>query len=1569
MYTEASKLRPNEQYPKDKLAKIDGLMNAVADQEALKKKYNEVIAAGDVFFSSDDFTQAKVKYEEALVIESSSSYAKGRIAICTKAIEKAVAEKELLDKITQLLTDADASMTQKEWRNAIDLYKEVIVLDGTNAVAKAKMQIAEEELVREGELAQKEESYNLLVKEGDLFVQASDFDKALEKFKEAKIVKNTPEIQSKITETQSKLEELANVAAAEADEKAKEEKYLALIKEADLAFNEKDWSVAKIKFNEAVLVKSTESYPKQKLLEIEKAIAEELAADELAAVENVKNEQYNSLISEADALFDTADWENAKTKYRAASVIDISKTYPVERIDLIDIKISEELAAQQKNEADKEKLEQYNGAISSADEAFNSSDWSTAKTKYQEAKIIDPNQNYPTEQILLIEKKIQEELAQQQENLESKERNDKFQSLIGEADLMFDAKDWDSAIKKYQEAIKVDQSKTYPSEQISKIDALVQEEELKFETERLEKEKEDKYNAMITVADDLFKQEKWETAIKKYQEALLIDGTQSYPSERIVLSEEKLNAMQSQAEQDAAEAKKQANIQQKVSEGESLLGQQKWDGAKVKFEEVLILDSNNQTAIDKINEINTQLSAIRSQEEQDAQFESLKEQGVLLMSQGKLNEAKDNLNRALEIKADNSINKKIIEIDQLLAAETASQNENNAYSSLLDQASKKEISSDYKGAIELLKEASSLRPDEAFPKQRVADLEDLIKKEKEADNTNEKYAQAMSVGDDLMKRKDYLGAIREYNRALVFKPNEQEPVDKAVEAERLEKTKDSDVNSQYEKIINVAQKKIDAAEYDRAIELLERAQKLRSGDDRPKKMLELIELIQKKETDYISLMDKGNDLVSRKDYQAAINEFEKAKTIQPTATEPDDRILELKKLLAESESESQKEELYLEYMSKGEKLKNEKSYAKSLAQFSNALSVKEGDVNALNRIDEINQVLEELATKEAGDLISKNKFDVIIRNADEKFGVANYIDAKRKYEEALKIYPSNTYAKSQIEECVRQERIVSLQQAEKEYQKIINAGDKYFELANYSKSKEYYERAISVRSNDVYPKERLSEIYSILNPAQEESPDLKDLGDPFDNSIMDGSFILAQAEEERKALKKIRIQEEQNLIHTSEEAASIEKTKKHYETSNEIYEVYRGVSAESGERELSQHDLDEALRKAKLEVDRQVAENKEMEHNENVTDQTVLNTVTKESALDYGEKEEVYQENSDIMKTYNRNHENSNVENVMNDYNANLEANSDISKKKEKLDDGFKEQYDRRIEAANEVDGVQKRAAEAHSQAAQERADKVSGNQGELDGIQITAEREANEQTAHAHDNNEVLKKSQEEFAKAHENESIEAVDKYRENKEIINEKVKQNSDVDDKAKEAHAKKVEYVKGINKKAQIDNVDAHAGDYEERLAAKKKIDNAHTNIETKTAESGEKVKENATSMSEINKTHHAKESAKNIGEKEKHQSNQEALNKIEETPIKSVKVANSLGEEYPEGVSQESFTRSDSNGLVKTFITRRVVVIEGHADVYVRTQTTHGITYSKNGKPSLQSVWNKETQGPHLERHF
>ena len=104
-----------------------------------------------------------------------------------------------------------------------------------------------------------------------------------------------------------------------------------------------------------------------------------------------------------------------------------------------------------------------------------------------------------------------------------------------------------------------------------------------------------------------------------------------------------------------------------------------------------------------------------------------------------------------------------------------------------------------------------------------------------------------------------------------------------------------------------------------------------------------------------------------------------------------------------------------------------------------------------------------------------------------------------------------------------------------------------------------------------------------------------------------------------------------------------------------------------------------------------------------------------------------------------------------------------------------------------------------------------------------------------------------------------------------------------------------------------------------------------------------------------------------------QKNLEARKLVENVANREVvyadKVANEIGGNYPEGVSQETFQKNGNDGLPVAFITRRIVVKNGHGEVYVRTQTLHAITYSKNGDPSSEYIWQKETSDAKLTRNF
>ena len=81
-----------------------------------------------------------------------------------------------------------------------------------------------------------------------------------------------------------------------------------------------------------------------------------------------------------------------------------------------------------------------------------------------------------------------------------------------------------------------------------------------------------------------------------------------------------------------------------------------------------------------------------------------------------------------------------------------------------------------------------------------------------------------------------------------------------------------------------------------------------------------------------------------------------------------------------------------------------------------------------------------------------------------------------------------------------------------------------------------------------------------------------------------------------------------------------------------------------------------------------------------------------------------------------------------------------------------------------------------------------------------------------------------------------------------------------------------------------------------------------------------------------------------------------------------KVKNSIGMEFPEGVTEEQFSQSGSDGTIHTIITRRIVVIDGHGDVYIRTQRDGMETFKKNEQSITKYTWQKETQSSKLVRH-
>jgi hypothetical protein len=210
---------------------------------------------------------------------------------------------------------------------------------------------------------------------------------------------------------------------------------------------------------------------------------------------------------------------------------------------------------------------------------------------------------------------------------------------------------------------------------------------------------------------------------------------------------------------------------------------------------------------------------------------------------------------------------------------------------------------------------------------------------------------------------------------------------------------------------------------------------------------------------------------------------------------------------------------------------------------------------------------------------------------------------------------------------------------------------------------------------------------------------------------------------------------------------------------------------------------------------------------------------------------------------------------------------------------------------------------------------------------------------------------------------------KYQSNKSVIDGKGSVVSEAESEAKENLSQNNMGVKLLDKKANTTASELNLSDDEERLATRKKVEIISGDIEQNSkASEGEQAKFSE-KVDDVTKAVEAGNIGLEEANKNKNLSNQEKLTEAETKKPEKIKLANSLGQEYPEGVSQESFTQNDSKGLMTAIITRRIVVIEGRGDVYVRTQTLQAITYTKNGQPITETVWQRETQGPHLKKNY
>ena len=822
---------------------------------------------------------------------------------------------------------------------------------------------------------------------------------------------------------------------------------------------------------------------------------EEAAKNQQASVAAVEG-HYKEVIAKADAAFGKKEYATAKAGYQDALTIKRGEPYPLGKINEID-KLLADASKNAQLEAD------YKAAIVKADQAFGAKNYEFAKNNYTDALKLKPAENYPKSKLDEIAKL----LANESKN---KELDAKYTAALAAGDKAFAAKTYDAAKASYTEALGLKSGEKYPKTQLNEIERLINEQNNKNKTaaELLEK-----YKATIAKADKQFSGKDFNNAKSTYKEASGLQPMESYPKDKIAEIDKLLAEI---ANKDAADKELNTRYQAAVAKADKAFSGKDYVGAKSSYNEALSIKNAEQYPKDKLSEIDKLLGALASKEaaekdrlakeaELNAKYTAAITAGDRAMGTKDYTGAKTSYTQALTLKTNEKYPKtKLEEIDKLIA----SAGELDAkYKAAIAKGDAALGGKAYEDAKKAYKDALSYKAQEQYPKDKLAEIDNLLAKEAGAKELDQKYQAIISKADKALSGKDYAAAKSGYNEALAVKPAEMYPKARLAEIDKLtadlakanadkeRMAKEKEINDRYLVIVAKADKAMDNKDFTTAKASYNEALGVKANEQYPKvKLLEIDKLMadmaskEAAEKDrlakekalsekYTAALAKADGAFTAKDYVNSKNAYVEASSYKPGEKYPKERIQAIDALLAANAKEL--EQKYKTALAKADAAYNAKDYANAKSGYLEASGIKSTETYPKDQISKIEVLLAE-ANKEKE---LKAKYTAAISKGDAAMLKKDYETALTGFKEAQSLKPAEPYPNNKISEIkVLMDELARSKEKEKQYVAVIAKADKLFESKDYKNAKTAYLDASLLKPSESYPKDKTREIDNILNP-------------------------------------------------------------------------------------------------------------------------------------------------------------------------------------------------------------------------------------------------------------------------------------------------------------------------------------------------------------------------------------------------------------------------------------------------------------------------------------------------------
>ena len=358
--------------------------------------------------------------------------------------------------------------------------------------------------------------------------------------------------------------------------------------------------------------------------------------------------------------------------------------------------------------------------------------------------------------------------------------------------------------------------------------------------EALEK-KEKEYESLKSKADGYMKGEKYDKARETFKLMGDIFPDRDYPKRQVKLA--------NQLEAKAKREEKQEEFDKLMADADAEMAKEKFAEAKVIYQQALKIFPEEQLPKEKIKlaskKIEEREAAKRAAELKAKYTEKVEEADKAFEGQ-KWDEANQLYKAALSIKSDETYPTQQLKLIKQKKEEEAERKKqealNNQYQAIIDQADDLLKNQKWDAAKEKYTAAGKLKPNESYPKEKIAEAEKSKKEEAERqaqEALDSKYNRIIEQADQLLKGEKWDDAIAKYEEAKSTKPNESYPTEQIAAANKSKEAaakaaEQAKLQSQYEALTKEADNLLNAQNFDQAIAKYQEAQKVLPNESYPK---------------------------------------------------------------------------------------------------------------------------------------------------------------------------------------------------------------------------------------------------------------------------------------------------------------------------------------------------------------------------------------------------------------------------------------------------------------------------------------------------------------------------------------------------------------------------------------------------------------------------------------------------------------------------------------------------------------------------------------------------------------